>query len=253
MRSYSPILLSILSLLLLPSCLTSYTALPHSPPPPFRHLLPHSSSTCSRPPSRLPAAGFGSPKASSSPVTRSLGKSRAGGGSRPMRDAANSYDRIAEDPSCERRDCYVRPPGEPYTFWFVGKVACLPPATPEMSALANKRLILEHAKALRPQDMRSKAAALDLQIFLAPPDSEMDVVRNAAPLDRVEGSAKDVPAGLDLAAVGFDPEIYLGDELTEGGLRVKRNEDGTPSRGEFEVAARPPGEKEAAAFKDKEA
>jgi len=35
--------------------------------------------------------------------------------------------------------------------------------------------------------------------------------------------------------VGFNPEIYIGDEKNDGGLRVKRDENGDPLKAVCEI------------------
>jgi hypothetical protein len=90
----------------------------------------------------------------------------------------------------------------------------------------------------------------ELEIWLAPADSEMDVVRNMVVLEPVRGSAADVvlPAHQDEndnddvvvtrsihTLMGYNPEIYVGDEITQGGLRVQRDEQGRPMKPVFDV------------------
>ena len=38
-----------------------------------------------------------------------------------------------------------------------------------------------------------------------------------------------------VADVGFNPEIYVGDEVTKGGLRVTRDAQGRPTKPVFEI------------------
>ena len=38
-----------------------------------------------------------------------------------------------------------------------------------------------------------------------------------------------------MADVGYNPEIYVGDEVTDGGLRVKRDNDGNPVKDAFDI------------------
>jgi hypothetical protein len=137
-------------------------------------------------------------------------------------------------------DVYVRSPDNSRTtFWFVGKIArdtsvtVVP--TPTQAILSQKRIILEYAKQrLRPQNFGGKYAAT-LELWLAPADSEMNVVQNKVSLERVMGSAADLTDDFSVLTVGFNPEIYIGDELTKGGLRVERDEEGRPIKSEFEV------------------
>lgn len=87
---------------------------------------------------------------------------------------------------------------------------------------------------LRPQNLGGKYAST-LELWLAPPDSEMDVAQNKVTLQRVVGSAADLPEEFNVASVGYNPEIYVGDEVTQGGLRVERDEEGRPTKPVYEV------------------
>jgi len=103
------------------------------------------------------------------------------------------------------------------------------------ACLSQKRLILEYAQQqLRPQTMAGKYAS-SLELWLAPGNSEMDVVQNKVSLVPVQGSAADLPDDFTVDTVGYNPEIYVGDELTKGGLRVERSEEGHPVKPVFEV------------------
>lgn len=102
------------------------------------------------------------------------------------------------------------------------------------AVLSQKRLILEYAKGLRPQNLGGEYGR-ELEIWLAPGDSEMDVVQNKITLRKVEGSLSDISSNLNIADVGYNPEIYLGDEIQEGGLRVKRDDKGRPIKPAYEI------------------
>uniref|UniRef100_A0A7S1FWU7 Uncharacterized protein n=1 Tax=Corethron hystrix TaxID=216773 RepID=A0A7S1FWU7_9STRA len=173
----------------------------------------------------------------------------SGSGTKPLRIAANTFDRIYQKHGKEcAADLYVRSPandadlGREPTYWFVGKVVADPDAGPpppsvRAAVLAQKRLVLEYAqRELRPQNLGGKYAN-GLQIWTAPGDSELDVVQNKVPLTRVEGSTADLLAeeNFDVRDVGFNPEIYVGDEIRDGGLRVTRDEEGKPTRPVFEI------------------
>lgn len=184
---------------------------------------------------------------------RSVSSSHAGAGSKPLRQAALAFDRIRKAYGVEAcRDVYVRSPlNSPTTFWYVGKVAFEPNSSVDTTAgkdennnlnggiaacLSQKRVILEYSRQqLRPQNMSGKYAAT-LELWLAPGDSEMDVVQNKVPLQPVQGSAADLPDGFTVDTVGYNPEIYVGDELTKGGLRVERSQDGHPVKPVFDVS-----------------
>eukprot|EP00522_Entomoneis_paludosa_P001689 CAMPEP_0172474914 /NCGR_PEP_ID=MMETSP1065-20121228/69602_1 /TAXON_ID=265537 /ORGANISM="Amphiprora paludosa, Strain CCMP125" /LENGTH=336 /DNA_ID=CAMNT_0013233107 /DNA_START=60 /DNA_END=1070 /DNA_ORIENTATION=- len=140
------------------------------------------------------------------------------------------------------------------TFWFVGKIARVPrceTTTPRPSeesdatqaefqhfcqaAVAQKRLILDYSKdQLRPQNLGGKYAST-LEVWLAPADSEMDAATNKISLQKVTGRASDLPTTWDPNHVGYNPEIYIGDEVTKGGLRVERDENGHPTKKAFDV------------------
>ncbi|KAL3807436.1 hypothetical protein ACHAXA_003965 [Cyclostephanos tholiformis] len=60
------------------------------------------------------------------------------------------------------------------------------------------------------------AYASGLELWSAPGDSEMDVVRNAVALERVVGSTRDIRDGFDVNDVGYNPEIYVGEEKVKG-------------------------------------
>lgn len=170
-----------------------------------------------------------------------------GSGTKPLRVAANTFDRLRKeyDKDC-LNDVYVRSPlNDESTYWFVGKIArclekqdcqgtCVP--TPQEAVLSQKRLILEYAKReLRPQNLGGPYEKA-LELWLAPGDSEMDTVQNKVTLEKVEGStSKSLRDGFSVADVGFNPEIYVGDEVTKGGLRVTRDSEGRPTKPVFEI------------------
>jgi hypothetical protein len=190
--------------------------------------------------------GFGSPSpsTSSSPVTgdakikvRSLSSGHAGSGTKVLRKAANLFDSIRKAhgvAACS--DVYVRAPlNNSTTFWFVGKVAFQNKATASQAVLAQKRLILEYSKSeLRPQNLGGSNSKT-LELWLAPGDSEMDTVQNKITLQPVVGSVTDLPADFNLDNVGYNPEIYVGEERIDGGLRVQRDDQGRPIQRVFDV------------------
>ena len=201
-------------------------------------------------------AGFGAAPTQSATISSGI-TGTSGSGTKPLRKAANNYDRIRKDfaeeyglQSCWR-DVYVRSPlNSETTFWYVGKIAREPQTADDNdddtekvddvvffnhAALAQKRLILDYSKdQLRPQNFGGKYASA-LEVWIAPGDSEMDVATNKASLIKVSGSAKDLPVSWDANAVGYNPEIYIGDEVTKGGLRVERDENGNPTKEAFDV------------------
>ena len=169
-----------------------------------------------------------------------------GSGTKPLRIAANSFDSIrkAHEKDC-LTDLYLRSPlNDKQICWFVGKTArklnledCEGSSLPtELEAvLSQKRLIIEYAKnQLRPQNFGGPYSK-DLELWMAPGDTEMDVVQNKISLTKVSGSIKDLSDGFSVNDVGFNPEIYVGDEIKEGGLRVSRDEEGHPVKAVFEI------------------
>lgn len=199
--------------------------------------------------SSVGGSGFGS-TSSSSTSNNNSNKVRtvsgfSGSGTKPLRVAANTFDRLRKEFGKEcTNDVYVRSPlNDETTFWFVGKVAtCLGPdcqgtfpPTPQEAVLSQKRLILEYAKReLRPQNMAGPYEK-SLELWLAPGDSEMDVVQNKITLEKVVGSTSSLPDGFRVADVGYNPEIYVGDEVTKGGLRVTRDTEGRPTKPVFDI------------------
>lgn len=178
------------------------------------------------------AKGFGG--ASSSKPKKHAGYT----GAKALRRSANNYDKLRKDHGDaydeHGRDLYVRSPlNSPTTFWFVGKLVRRDDSISiDQAATAQKRLILDYARhELRPQNFAGKYQAA-LELWMAPADSEMDTVQGKNELTPVQKACSDERVKLDL--VGYNPEIYIGDEKAKGGLRVERNEDGTP-RKTFEV------------------
>mmetsp|Transcript_4383 Transcript_4383/g.5063 ORF Transcript_4383/g.5063 Transcript_4383/m.5063 type:complete len:259 (+) Transcript_4383:95-871(+) len=169
-----------------------------------------------------------------------------GSGTKPLRVAANTFDRIRQEYGKECcSDIYVRSPlNDKNIFWFVGKIArCLKEddlegssiPTTEEAVISQKRLILEYAKReLRPQNL-SGPFSDGLELWYAPADSEMDAVQNKISFTKVKGSISSLSDGFRVADVGYNPEIYVGDEVKKGGLRVARDDEGHPLKGTFQV------------------
>lgn len=194
--------------------------------------------------------GFGATTKSKGPKTRTV-TGYTGSGTKVLADAANNFDRLAKLHGKDAMvDVYVRSPlNDVKTFWFVGKVirhiptdgeedeeldGAIYPSIAE-SILSQKRLILEYAKnKLRPQNLGGKYSQ-GLELWTAPGNSEMDVVQNKVPLDKVEGSTTDLREGFSVKDVGYNPEIYVGEEQEKGGLRVVRDEEGRPVKPVFSV------------------
>lgn len=176
-----------------------------------------------------------------------------GSGTKPLRVAANTFDTLRQaygEEACH--DVYVRSPlNDESTFWFVGKVArCMDlekceegsdgaavVSTPQDAVISQKRLILEYAKReLRPQNMGGPfSEGLELWIAEESGDREMDAVQNKISLEHVKGSLSSLSEGFHVANVGYNPEIYVGDEVTKGGLRIVRDEEGKPVKPVFDI------------------
>ena len=187
-----------------------------------------------------------------------------GSGTKVLASAANNFDRIRKlFGKTATTDVYVRSPlNDESVFWFVGKVIRMitdeeaqadensnwRPDTETANELAGavypteneaiisqKRLILEYAKnQLRPQNMAGPYSSA-LELWSAPGDSEMDVVQNKITLVKIDGSTKDLRDGFHVKDVGYNPEIYVGDEKEKGGLRVVRDLEGKPVKAAFDI------------------
>ena len=182
-----------------------------------------------------------------------------GSGTKVLATAANNFDRIrklfGKDATT---DVYVRSPlNDESTFWFVGKVIRMTEEEGEdngddnndgnklvgsvlpseiEAVISQKRLILEYAKnQLRPQNMGGPYSK-NLELWTAPGDSEMDVVQNKVTLVPIIGSSKDLREGFNVNDVGYNPEIYVGEEKEKGGLRVVRDNEGRPVKPVFEIS-----------------
>lgn len=174
---------------------------------------------------------------------------QSGSGTKALRKVANRFDVIRKEHGVAAcRDVYVRSPlHSETTFWFVGKIACVTAEKDDddddtvdaprflQTSLLLKRIILEYSKdQLRPQVMGGKYASA-LELWLAPGDSEMDVATNKVNLHPVRGSlSTGTETALAASDVGYNPEIYIGDERVKGGLRVERDENGVPTKPAFE-------------------
>ncbi len=193
--------------------------------------------------------GFGaSPKNNKHGKTRTV-SGYTGSGTKPLRLAANTFDAIRKIYGKEgTTDLYMRSPlNDKELFWYVGKVcrrldledenfsgSSIP--TEMEAVISQKRLIIEYAKnQLRPQNFGGPYSK-NLEIWIAPGDSEMDTVQNKNSLVKVTGSQADLSESFSVHDVGFNPEIYVGDEQKDGGLRVKRDENGDPVKEVFEIS-----------------
>ena len=84
----------------------------------------------------------------------------------------------------------------------------------------------------------------DVQLWVARGGSEMECVRNLeSPRPLVKPTTEEEEARAEEEAeAGFCPEIWVGDEVKDGGLRIKRGPGGEPLRGSFDVNVKSPNE-----------
>lgn len=198
---------------------------------------------------RVFAGGFGGSKTkgkktNSKKIRKVVGSS--GSGTKPLRIAANTFDAVYKESGVDGlNDVYVRSlnGNDVSTFWFVGKVArrldvnkCNGKSAPTSfeAVISQKRLILEYAKTLRPQNLGGPFGN-NLEVWIAPGNSEMDTAQNKVTLEKISGSVTDISEFFSVDDVGYNPEIYVGDEVKDGGLRVKRDEDGKPLKPAFDI------------------
>jgi len=137
------------------------------------------------------------------------------------------------------RDVYCRLSNDD-TFWFIGKVihdtSVISDTSDALSVL--EPLLKEYGRTLRPKELAGPKAALqgaELQIWTAPPCSEMDTVQHKNTLERVVVDVERIEvlnSETPKEAVGWEPEIYSGGE---DGFRVHRHDDGSPKRPPIEV------------------
>jgi hypothetical protein len=119
-------------------------------------------------------------------------------------------------------------------FYFVGKVNYIPTLTANNALLAQKNLIIEYSKSLRPKDLAGPNGMLgDLELWYAPGNSEMNVAQNKIKLEGpLIGNEEDMLGIVKPKEIGFSPEIYQGGEE---GFRCKRDNQGNPLAAVFDV------------------
>jgi hypothetical protein len=130
-------------------------------------------------------------------------------------------------------DVYVHERGAE-KFWFVGK-ACARDGKledgPALSVVLQKRLVLEHAKLLQPRQLgRAKGK---LELWCAPPNSEVAVAQRQQGLRHLDGIRKPLEDELSLEDVGFLPEQYTAEDGQ--GFYARLSADGQPMGGESSV------------------
>ena len=70
---------------------------------------------------------------------------------------------------------------------------------------------------------------------MAPGDLEMEDVQNKVNLARVAGLSRNLREGLHVKDTGFGLEIYVGDDMKDGGLRVVQDGEGWPVKPAFDI------------------
>ena len=136
--------------------------------------------------------------------------------------------RLAGYPPPNVVDVYVHAEGAP-KFWFVGKATASPAAADDagVAVVVQKRLVLEHAKLLQPRHL-GRASALEL--WCAPPNTEVSVAQHKQGLRRLDGLDK---AGCSMEDTGFLPEQYTKED--GNGFYVVLPPDGQPTGDETRV------------------
>ena len=133
-------------------------------------------------------------------------------------------------------DVYIPEPDSDGVFWFVGKVARISDISVEQAVARQWPLIVVHAANLRPVELYPNRK--NLEIWIAPGDTELDVAYNRPEVvfqkmsPEVEG-AKEVKSNM----IGFQGEVY---DKGEGmGFRTWRTDDGKPSKPEIQTPEAP--------------
>ena len=124
-------------------------------------------------------------------------------------------------------DVYVHAEGTD-RFWFVGKACAKENGKvedgPALAVLMQKRLVLEHAKLLQPRLLGMAKGQLEL--WCAPPNSEVAVAQKQQGLRRLDGMKKPAKDELSLEEVGFLPEQYTKEDGQ--GFYARLPPDGQP-------------------------
>ena len=197
-------------------------------------LSPRLGSHCSAPTSRhgsplLMAKGFGAPKKSGGGFGAPKKAAAAKKSKRPegnlLFEGQKTFDKHFElfkslqDPEDRSNmvDCYVRAEGND-KFWFVGKAVAKAGSCDDaaLAVVAQKRLVLEHAKAL----VRELAMTTEsLQMWVAPPNTEMRVAQKMEGLRRVDQLKR---GDLSVDDCGYDPETWTDPKL---GFKVRLGDE----------------------------
>lgn len=140
------------------------------------------------------------------------------------------WDKDASRALCT--DVYVRADGAA-KFYFIGKaVGCDAERCDAPSAvLAQKRLILEHARLLRPELEQQHRLGKALQLWTAPANTELIVAQRKQALTPLHRLKLDPDlrsaAAAGQAVAGFQPEEL--DESSPDGFYVRLPDDGVPT------------------------
>ena len=195
-----------------------------------RHLGSHCRAPTSRHCSPLQMAkGFGAPKKSGggfgAPKKKPAAKSKRPAGNL-LFEGQKTFDKHFElfkslqDPEDRSNmvDCYVRAEGND-KFWFVGKAVAKAGSCDDaaLAMVAQKRLVLEHAKALVRE---LQLATVPLQMWVAPPNTEMRVAQKMQGLRRVDVLRR--PETLAVDDCGYDPETWTDPKL---GFKVRLDDE----------------------------
>ena len=177
------------------------------------------------------AKGFGAPKKSGggfgAPKKKAAAKSKRPAGNLVF-EGQKTFDthfelfKSLQDPEDRSNmvDCYVRAEGNE-KFWFVGKAVAKAGSCDDaaLAMVAQKRLVLEHAKAL----VRELALTTEpLQMWVAPGNTEMRVAQKMEGLRRVDTLKR---GELSVDDCGYDPETWTDPKL---GFKVRLGDDGQP-------------------------
>jgi len=164
----------------------------------------------------MAGSGFGAPKPS---------KKKAFEGKKTFERQMQAFHALRESgyPPPNQVDVYVHAAGSD-KFWFVGKSVARAGVVEDfdLSAIVQKRLVLEHAKLLQPRVLGTDKA---LEIWTAPPNSEMRVAQRQQGLRPLVGLK--APPTLNMDQCGFLPEQYTAEDRE--GFYVRLPADGQPN------------------------
>ena len=140
-----------------------------------------------------------------------------------------SYQVLQKLPHAIRGDVYARVPrsaetGAPSsTLYFVGKVIA-ETASPAAALASQARLVREHARLYQPS-VFGEVSDEDIELWLAPGNSEMRVAQNEIPLTSwvVPSDEVELPGA---AVCGFEPETPPPPHMGVPPLTVRRGADG---------------------------